>query len=65
MHKYNKIGLSLICLGFLMFLLGVDQFASHGPINPILRNFGMISFIAWLPTILIGLFFILRPKNKK
>ena len=64
MTIYRKIGFAIVSLGFLMFLLGVDQFTSRGEINPILSRLGMIAFILWLPTIITGFLLIIFSKNK-
>lgn len=65
MHRYTKIGLSLIFISFLMWLLVVSYFSSNAVINPILNFVLEISFAIWLPTLIVGLFFLIRSKNKK
>ncbi|SMO85273.1 hypothetical protein SAMN06265349_10586 [Flavobacterium resistens] len=65
MHRYIKIGLLLIFSSILMWFLGISLFTSNSHINSVLSFLGQISFIIWLPTFLVGLFFLLRPKNKK
>jgi hypothetical protein len=56
MSKLRIIGLSIILLGISMFILGVSGFSYQGKgLNPINSDLGMISFILWLPAVVVGI----------
>lgn len=64
MHKYKKVGLSLIFLAILMFLFGLDQFVSNHPsANYFVKKLGEFSFVMWAPVLVIGLFYFIRSKK--
>ena len=63
MHRYTKIGVSLLFSSFLMWLIVVSQFTSVSKFGPFLSHLGEISFIAFIPTFVIGLFFVFRSKK--
>jgi len=63
MATHNKIGITLIFLGIIMFLLGASVFAYRGAINPIVSKIGWYSFLFWLLTIILGI--ILAAVNKR
>jgi|WetSurMetagenome_2_1015567.scaffolds.fasta_scaffold1468110_1 hypothetical protein len=66
MRIIYKLGIVVIILGVLMFILAASTFSYTGNINPWLSKIGMISFVIWLPTLLIGiiLFIIGNLKRK-
>ena len=54
------IGLFTIILGIAMFLLGVSLFTYQGPpLNPLVNIAGKYSFLYWLPTIGVGILFLI------
>jgi len=54
------IGLLVIALGIGMFFFGASMFTYRGgALNPIISKAGELSFIFWLPTIVVGLVIIL------
>jgi hypothetical protein len=62
----TKIGGLLIILGMVMFVIGVSLFSYTGHINPMIKSFGEISFLGWLPTIMIGIIIlVIGIVNKK
>ena len=57
MKKYilTIIGILIVLIGCGMFCFGVSMFAYQGPpLSPFQSKLGEISFIWWLPTILLG-----------
>jgi hypothetical protein len=65
MNKFRKIAFGVIILGFLMFLIGASLFAYRGNINALISKIGMISFLFWFPTIIIGIVLVFLSRNKK
>lgn len=66
MSRNAKIGLCILLLGVGMFLLGASLFSYSGPaLNPLVSEAGMWAFILWLPTIIIGIVFMVIPSKKR
>lgn len=66
MTTKRKIGTVLIILGVAMFLTGGSLFSYQGPrLNPIISDIGMISFMLWLPTLIIGIVLVTRRQASK
>ena len=65
MTNYHKLGIRLIVLGIAMFFIGGSFFTYQGPsLNPIISKFGEISLIFWLPTLIVGIIFLRKRKQK-
>tara|TARA_B110000091_G_C13446345_1_gene322181 strand:+ start:324 stop:551 length:228 start_codon:yes stop_codon:yes gene_type:complete len=52
--KLKIASISVLLLGIIMFLIGIDTFTYLGNINPFYAKLGEICFIYWLPTLIIG-----------
>ena len=64
MTNYRKIGIIMIIVGVIMFFVGASLFSYQGkPLNPIISDVGMYSFILWLPTIITGAILLLIKKK--
>ena len=60
----RKIGTGLIILGVGMLLTGGSLFSYQGPrLNPIISDIGMISFMLWLPTLIVGIILVARRQS--
>ncbi|AZA90344.1 Uncharacterised protein [Chryseobacterium nakagawai] len=60
MNRFNKyiflIGLSMIFLSIVMFLLFVGMFTARGSYPVFIIKLSEISFVLWLPFLIIGVF---------
>jgi len=66
MTIYRKLGTALIILGVVMLLIGGSLFSYHGErLNPIISDIGMISFMLWLPTLIVGVILVSRKAKKE
>lgn len=66
MTRNRIIGISLILLGVAMLFFGASMFTYQGNnLNPLVSKAGMYSFFLWLPTIIIGVVFMLIRRNKR
>lgn len=63
--KGRIIGVCLILLGIVMFFFGVSMFTYQGNnLSPLVSKAGMYSFVLWLPTIIIGIAFMIVARKK-
>ena len=63
--KKQKIGLYFILAGVAMFVLGVSIFTYRGNnLNPLISKAGMCSFFLWLPTIVVGIVFMVIGRRR-
>jgi hypothetical protein len=60
-----KLSISILVLGIIMFFIGIDTFTYQGNISKLYSKIGMISFISWLPTIIIGIIMTIVSVNRK
>jgi hypothetical protein len=66
MKVNHIIGICLVVLGIAMLFFGASMFTYRGNnLNPIASKAGMYSFIFWLPTIIIGIIFLLIRRGKR
>ena len=59
------ISLLILILGIIMFFIAIDTFTYQGSISWLYKKIGMISFISWLPTTIIGIIMLIFSFNKK
>ena len=59
----RKFGIGFILTGITMFFIMGSMFSYMGDISPTIKLIGEISFILWLPSIVLGLFLLLKKKN--
>ncbi|WP_428329255.1 hypothetical protein [Mucilaginibacter sp.] len=65
-YKFKIIGIILILTGLGMFCFGASLFAYQGPpLSNFVSKLGEYSFLYWLPTIIIGIVFLIINKAKK
>lgn len=50
------IGLSIFALSIIMFFISVGLFTARGDYPDIIIKLGEISFVLWLPFLIIGIF---------
>jgi hypothetical protein len=63
-HTLTIPGVLIILIGLGMFCFGVSMFAYQGPPpSTFVSKAGEYSFFYWLPTIAIGVVFLIIPKN--
>ena len=60
-----KLSISILVVGIIMFLIGIDTFTYQGEISKLYSKIGMISFISWLPTIIVGIILTIVSVNRK
>jgi len=61
----RRLGIGCIVLAIAMFLIGGYLFSYQGEaLNPIIRNIGMLCFMLWLPTLIIGIVIVSNTKRK-
>jgi hypothetical protein len=66
MTTQKKIGTVLVILGIAMLFTGGSLFSYQGPrLNPIINDIGMISFMLWLPTLIVGIVLVTRRQSAK
>ncbi|KFF17336.1 hypothetical protein B0A62_09730 [Flavobacterium hydatis] len=63
MSIYKKIGIGFIINGIIMFLITGALFSYMGTLNPLIKLIGEISFICWVPSIILGIFMIQIKNN--
>lgn len=66
MKANQVIGICLIILGIAMLFFGASMFTYRGNnLSPIVSKAGMYSFMLWLPTIIVGIIFLLIRRGKR
>ena len=66
MTTYRKLGAGLVILAVAMLLVGGSLFGYQGKrLNPIISDIGMISFVLWLPTLIVGIIMVSRKTPRK
>jgi len=65
-YTFTIIGVFIILIGIGMFCFGISLFAYQGPpLSRFVSKAGEYSFSYWLPTIIIGVLFLIIPKKIK
>jgi hypothetical protein len=59
----GKIGIGFILTGIIMFFIMGSMFSYMGDISPTIKLIGEISFVLWLPSIVLGIILLLKKKN--
>lgn len=60
MTTIRKIGIGFILSGIIMFFIIGSMFSYVGDISPTIKLIGEISFVLWLPSIVLGIILLLK-----
>ncbi len=58
-HSLVKLSILILAIGAIMFVIGVHTFTFRGTISELYKQIGMFSFLAWLPTLLLGVIILI------
>ncbi len=56
---YSKIGISFVVLSAFVFFIAVSLFTYQGNVTPFIKKTSEITFLVWIPLLLIGSFILL------
>ena len=55
---YTKIGIGFVVFSMILFVIAVSLFTFQGNVTPFIIKVSELTFISWLPILLIGVFIL-------